>query len=139
MAHIERDAYNRKQVRGEEIDTVSEASQSLLPVKVCEPGRIPETLCEWVGIDFQFCDELVLIGRNCCENRFRENECPVLLLFQVRNGSRVFPPFDDVDSGLVPVHRIQNNLQHKWSHERTSGPYYLSVVHSYVSENPTIT
>lgn len=54
--------------------------------------------------------QLVLIGGDRCEDGFREDVGPVLFAVQVVH--RLVPPLDQVDSGLVPVHRVQHNLQH---------------------------
>lgn len=82
-----------------------------LPVKICEARRVPEPLGEGVRIDFQFGDELVLIGRNGCENGLGKYEGAILLLLEVGDRTGVVAPFYQVDAWLVSVHRIQNNLQ----------------------------
>lgn len=82
-----------------------------LPIKIGETRRVPKPLSEGIRIDFQFGDELILIGRNCRENSLGKYEGSILLLFQVGDGSGMLPPFYQVYAGLVSMHRIQNDLK----------------------------
>lgn len=83
-----------------------------LPVEIGEPRRIPESLGERVGIDLEFGDKLVLVGGDRGEDRFREDEGPVLLLFQIGDWTRaMLSPFDQVNPWLIAMHGVQHDLK----------------------------
>lgn len=82
-----------------------------VPVEIGESRRISKPFSKGIRVDFQFGDELVLVGCDGREHRFREDESPVLFLLQIRDGSRgVLSPLHQMYSWLVAMHRIQNNL-----------------------------
>lgn len=55
--------------------------------------------------------QLVLVGGDGREDRLGEDVGAVLLLLQVGDGAAVLPPLDEVDAWLVPVHRVEHDLQ----------------------------
>lgn len=57
----------------------------------------------------QFCTyQLILISRDGREHGFWKHERPVLFRVQVGHHS---PPLDQMYTGLISVHRVQNDLQ----------------------------
>lgn len=57
--------------------------------------------------------QLVLVSCNSSEHGFREDVSPELFRFQVNiriSWNDSFSPFDNVNSRLVTMHRIENNL-----------------------------
>lgn len=60
--------------------------------------------------------QLVLVGSDSSENSVWEDVGAKLLRLQVNIGvsrNDPFPPFDKMNSGLVTMHRVENNLQGK--------------------------
>ena len=86
---------------------------SKIRVVIIQPRRISEAFGERVGINFQLCDQLILIGSHCRENGFGENKCMVVFSLQVRDGAGVqrVPAGYQMNSGLEPVHGIEDHLK----------------------------
>lgn len=72
---------------------------------------ITETFGKWIGLDLQFCYQLVLISSNRSKLSFRKDESSVFFLLDISYGSHLaFLPFYQIDPGLKLVHRIQDHL-----------------------------
>ncbi len=80
-------------------------------VKVVQPGGIPESLGEGVGVDLELGDELVLIGGDGGEDCLGKDEGVVQLLVNVGDGWATLAADHKVDARLVAVHGVQNNLE----------------------------
>lgn len=62
------------------------SNRFILPIKIRKPGRISKTFGEGIGVNFQFGDELILVGCYCGKHGFGEDERSILFLFEVSNG-----------------------------------------------------
>lgn len=93
--------------------TRKRSNKRFLPIKVCQPWRVPETFCEGIGVYLQFSDQLVLVGGDRCEHGLREDEGPMLLPRQIRDRTASLPHLDEVDPWLVPMHWVQYDLPRK--------------------------
>ena len=77
---------------------------------------VSEPLGEWVGLNLELGDALVLVGGHRGELGLGEHEGPVLLLLDVGDGAAVTVPSEhEVDPGLELVHRVEKELQLKAS------------------------
>lgn len=84
-----------------------------LPIKISESRGISEALCKRVGVYLQFSNKLILVGCDCGEYCFGENEGAMLLSGEICNGSSAFSDFNQMNTGLIPMHGVQNNLRNK--------------------------
>ena len=71
--------------------------------------------------------QLVLVGGDGGEDGLGEDVGAVLLLVQVRDGAAVLAPLDEVDARLVPVHRVEHDLQHKHKQNKNSQSQYINI------------
>lgn len=84
-----------------------------LPIKISESRRVPKALCKRVGVYLQFGDKLILVGCDCGKHGFGEDERAMLLSGEIRDGASAFSDLNQVDAGLIPMHRVQDNLRSK--------------------------
>lgn len=94
-------------------------SQKNSPLEIRQPGGIPEAFSERVAVDLEFGDELVLVSGDGGEDTLREDVGAVVLLLQIGDGAReALLETHQVDPWLVPVHRVEDNLQEKRREEK---------------------
>lgn len=82
-------------------------SSQHLPIKVGETRRIAKSFRKRIRIDFQFRNQLILIGRHSREHGLRENEgfmVHILQLLGVAGYALAMAQSDQMDPGLVSVH-----------------------------------
>jgi hypothetical protein len=67
---------------------------------------VAETFSEWIVVDLELSDLFVLIGSNCYERRLIECE----RIECIPSHTEYVVRLHNMDSWLVFVHRVQNNL-----------------------------
>jgi hypothetical protein len=82
---------------------------SSLPLLTLCVARLTESLGKRVVVDLELCDLLVLVGRDPDERRLLEDVRPEGGVGQLR----YITGADEVEAGLVLVHRVQDGLQEK--------------------------
>lgn len=75
-----------------------------LPIKISESRGVPETLCKRIGIYLQFSNKLILVGCDCGEYCFGEDESAMLFSGEIRDGASSFSDLNQVDARLIPMH-----------------------------------
>lgn len=86
------------------------------PIKVSQTRRIAKSFCKRIRIDFQFCNQLILIGRHGREYSLREYEGFMIHILQFLGIAGYALPMAEthqMNAWLISMHRIQHDLQRK--------------------------
>lgn len=84
------------------------------PIKVSQTRRIAKSFCKRIRIDFQFCNQLILIGRHGREYSLREYEGFMIHILQflgIAGYALAMAETHQMNAWLISMHRIQHDLQ----------------------------